>query len=62
MMGYKAQILCFPDRRFGVIETRSLGSIDLGSLARQVERFGDAPPPSFTLEAGWVTSIRFRRR
>lgn len=36
LMGYKAQILRFPDQRFSVIETCNLGSIDPGGIARQV--------------------------
>jgi hypothetical protein len=36
LMGYKAEILRFPDQHFSVLETCNLGSINPGPLAEQV--------------------------
>jgi CubicO group peptidase (beta-lactamase class C family) len=68
MMGYKAHILRFPDKRFSVIETCNLGSINPGPIARKVAEIylggemGPAPEAaqSFTVEAGRVTAITSR--
>jgi hypothetical protein len=49
LMGYKAEILRFPDQRFSVLATCNLGSINPGPLAEQVaevylgSKMGPAP-------------------
>jgi hypothetical protein len=48
LMGYKAEILRFPDQRFTVLATCNLGSINPGPLAQQVAEvyLGDKMGPS----------------
>lgn len=55
LMGYKAEILRFPDQHFSVLATCNLGSINPGPLAEQVAEvhLGDrmGPKPNRTLAA-----------
>jgi len=54
LMGYKAEILRFPDQRFTVLATCNLGSINPGPLAQQVAEvyLGDKMGPGSERVAG----------